>query len=169
MMRVKTPIVGLFCALTLAACGPVGSPSANPDHGAAQPANGININPPRPKEVPANALQFNWHVAAYDATHHLKGGHAAIVRITAISPNAQIQGNVYGGYPFRIYTLTPYTHTIWYQPGIKIITGLTATADPELPDGWYVECTATANGRPLEARDFTDDPRVCIMSYTIQG
>jgi hypothetical protein len=174
MFHSKSPVMslvaGLFCALmTPAACGAIGSPSANPDHGAPAPANGFNENPARPKGLPNNALAFNWHVRIYDKGHHLQTDRAAIVRITATSPNAPVQGNVHGGYPFRIYTLAPYTHTIWYQPGIEITTGLTATADPILPDGWYVECIATSQGRLVDAHDYNDDPMICIMSYTIQG
>lgn len=167
-MRLKQQVTGLFCALmTLTACGPVGSPSANPDHGAPAPANGHIEKPARPKGMADNFVAFNWHVEVYDEHHRLHGGHAVIVRITATSPNAQVQGNIHGQYPFRLYTQTPYTHTIWYQPGIRIQTDLTATADPILPDGWYIECTGTSGGLLATINDFSSDPMICISSMTI--
>ena len=161
-------VAGLFCALmTPAACGAVGSPSANPDHGAPAPANGLGEHPARPANIPNDFLEFSWHVAIYDSHHKLQG-NPSIVRITANS-KAPVQGNVHGQYPFRIYTNTPYTHTIWTQPGIQVQTQLTATADPPLPDYWYMECVGTSNGNLVEANDFSSDPSICIMSHLIAG
>ena len=174
MFRSKSPVMslvaGLFSVLmTPAACGAVGSPSANADHGPPAPANGdLEGRPARPKGMPDNFLELSWHVAAYNAQGKIQKDHPAIVRITATS-NAPIQGNVHGPYPLRVYTNTPYTHTIWYEPGVQIQTDLTATADPILPDGWYLECTATSAGQLIDAHDFSSDPMICIMSHTIQG
>jgi hypothetical protein len=161
-------VAGLLCALmTPAACGAVGSPSANPDHGAPASATGLIEHPVRPAGIPNDFLEFTWQVAVYDSGHHLRD-NPAIVRITATS-KAPIQGNVHGKYPYRLYTKTAYSHTIWTQPGVQVQTGLTATADPLLPNGWYLECTGTSNGWLVEASDFTDDPSICIMSHLITG
>jgi len=165
------PILAVVLVMLIAgtACvkGPVGSPSANPDHGAPRPATGLIEHPVRPADFPPDFLEFSWQVAIYDSHHHLQGSPAT-VRVTATS-DAPIQGNTHGKYPYQLYTYTPYTHTIWYQPGVQIRTGLTATADPPLPDGWYIECTGISGGGLVDAPDRTDDPHICILTHLIGG
>lgn len=137
-------VAGLSLFL-VAACGPVGSPASNPDHGPPKPPNGIIIDPVRPANIPDDFLFMSWHVLALDEDWE-EGPHVPVrIRINAASPNAPVQGNVHGGYPFDVYTYTPYTHTIWYAPGVEIVTDIQAVADPGLPTEAPLSLVCTAS------------------------
>jgi len=169
-MKMKKIALVVSTALLLVAvsgCGPIGSkPNPAPDHKAAVPANGIIEHPERPQGMPADFLNVNWHVKIFISDTGERILARANVKITATSPNAQVQGNVHGGYPFSIYTHTSYTHTIWYQPGIVINTEITATIDPLLGPDFEIECTATANGHDVAVREIMAGGETCISSLS---
>lgn len=117
----------LVAALT--ACGPVGSPASNPDHGPPRPPNGDILNPDRPANMPADFLFMSWRILALDEDWEPTVHVPVKIHVEAVS-DAPVQGNVHGGYPFDVYAYTPYTHTIWYAPGVHITTSVVAIADP---------------------------------------
>lgn len=122
-------LAALLALVLLAGCGPVGSPSSNPDHGPPKPPNGNIINPDRPQGMPADFLFVSWHVLALDENWE-EGPHVPVKIHVEATGDAPVQGNVRGIYPFDDYVYTPYTHTIWYAPGVTITTSITAVADP---------------------------------------
>lgn len=145
MRRLALPVA----VLLLAGCAPVGSPSTNPDHGPPAPPNGNIMHPERPNGMPADFLYMSWHVLALDEDWE-EGPHVPVrIHINATAENAPVQGNVHGGYPLDLYVYTPYTHTIWYAPGIDLVTDIVAIADPGLPTTSPVTlvCIATSSNR----------------------
>ena len=136
-------ILGICLGLALlTGCAPVDiNPDANPDHQAALPPNGRIENPVRPENIPDDFLFFSWHVITLD--EDWEEVHApANVFIEAAS---EVPGqSVHGGYPFQVYTYTAYTHTIWYQPGLSIVTRVTATLKPAQP-GVSVICIGSSD------------------------
>jgi hypothetical protein len=117
--------------------------------------------------MPGNAIAVNWHVVVAEVDSGERLNHIkANVTITATSPNAPVQGNVHGGYPFTIYTETPYTHTIWFQPGIVVNSQITATLDPLLGPGIVIECDATSGGHDVAVQKIISGGETCVSSLS---
>jgi hypothetical protein len=139
----KRILAALATLSLLSACMPPITPDPSPDGGPPAPPNGRIENPDRPDGVAPDALFFSWHIITLN--DDWEEIHApAKVFVEAVS-NAPVQGNVHGPYPFQIYTYTPYTHTIWWQPGLEITSRVTATLDPVQP-GVSVICLGSSHG-----------------------
>lgn len=170
--------IGLLVVLVLlaAGCAPLNVPDPSPDGRAPVPANGIIEHPVRPKGIPDNFGAFTWIVEVEDNRGRPYPGSADVeVHATAAAP---IQGSVHGPYPFRIWTGLPYSHTIWFQPGIVIETDVWASARPELGvddfnAGIRLVCTGAILGQDQPVDGVVEvpqvDPEVARCSYTIGG
>jgi hypothetical protein len=148
--------------LITTACMPSRVPEPSPDNKAPMPANGSIEHPVRPNNIPDNFLSFTWIVEFEDAEGHL-ATWSADVGIHAIS-NAPVQGNVHGPYPFLIWTNTPYSHTMWYEPGIAINTDVYVLAKPEITldminKGIHATCSAS-NGTGEPVSNVVEDNQV---------
>lgn len=105
-------------------------PEPDSEGKAPNPANGVIDRAVRPDNIPDNFLSFTWVVEFEDVEGH-PYYWSADVEVHAES-NAPVQGNVHGPYPFRIWTMTPYSHTMWYEPGIVINTEIYVLAKPDI-------------------------------------
>jgi hypothetical protein len=158
-------LIMLSLGLALSACSmPIGSPSSNPDHGPPKPPNGNILNPVRPKGIPDNAMFMSWHILALDEDWE-EGPHIP-VRFTINAVGNAPAGNVHGNYPFSDYVYTPYTHTIWYPPGVEFTTDVVAVADPPLgTDGTPVSIVCVASSTNHIVEPIFDDEVFMINDY----
>lgn len=162
----KLLVAAAAMALSLVAgCAPVAGPAHPREDSGAKAPNGILSSPDRPAGIPTDAHQLNIHVDIVDVDRHERGPGRAHVNIDAQSsvPGA----NVHGAYPFDIYTFTPYTHTIWYPPGLVIHVSVTATADPLLADGLLLSCEMSQFGAYVTTFDASNDPSICVIVATV--
>lgn len=166
MIRSFPIVTAILLLVVTAACAATGRPNPQHDGGAVAP-NGVITQPPRPKGISAKALEVSLHVQATDDVGRYARNVRANIHIDAKSPNAQAQGNVHGGYPFDIYTFLPYTHTIWYEPGITIAIAMIVQAQPGLPQDWDLECTVTEQGVQKDIWDASIDPEICIIDLVV--
>lgn len=159
-------IAAILAIALLSGCAPVGSPSTNPDHGPPQPPNGNNINPDRPGNIPRDFQYVSWHVLALNEDWEDNNLHVPVrIHIDAVS-DAPVQGNVHGPYPLDLYVYTPYTHTMWYQPGVTLTTTIAAVADPPLQlDHSPVTIVCVASSSHHVNEDFREDETVQAQDY----
>lgn len=168
--------VSMLCVLLLVAgCAPLNVPDPSPDGRAPAPANGVIEHPVRPQGIPADFGAFTWIVEVEDSRGRPYPG-SADVEVHAVAA-APVQGSVHGPYPFRIWTGLPYSHTIWFQPGIVIDTDVYVFARPALKAdlglGVRVVCSGALLGRDEPVGGVLEvpqvDPEVAECSYRIGG
>lgn len=158
-MRTMQTMLVTLTLLLVAGCMPTRVPEPSPDNKAPAPANGIIEIPTRPNNIPDNFLSFTW-IIEFEDPNGRPYSVSAMVTVTADS-NAPVQGNVRGGYPYTIWTMTPYSHTMWYEPGIVIDTRVNVVANPELPPdliqkGVHAVCSAS-DGH--ETEQYIEEPQ----------